>query len=320
MEMKDRIKKNKLLSPEFSQYSGIILVLIVLCILLSLVTDSFASMKNITNVMRQISITGVLAVGMSFAFIVSEIDLSVGSVVGFMGGLLTLMLAGGVSFPAAVLAVIALCIVIGGFNGLITTHFMIPSFVVTLAMEYMLRGGLYIMSGGTPITGLPEWLVDFGLSSFLGLPSPVWIMFAVFLAGWIILSRTTLGRNLFAIGGNIRAADYSGINVLLVKASAFVICSICAGIAAILQTARLGSAQPSAGTGMEMEAIVAACLGGMSMGGGYGSVIGVLMGTMLLGVISNGMVLMGIDSYYQQIVKGLIILGAVLYNMRSNRK
>lgn len=176
------------------------------------------------------------------------------------------------------------------------------------------------MSGGTPITGLPEWLVDFGLSSFLGLPSPVWIMFAVFLAGWIILSRTTLGRNLFAIGGNIRAADYSGINVLLVKASAFVICSICAGIAAILQTARLGSAQPSAGTGMEMEAIVAACLGGMSMGGGYGSVIGVLMGTMLLGVISNGMVLMGIDSYYQQIVKGLIILGAVLYNMRSNRK
>ncbi len=318
--MKDRIKKNKLLSPEFSQYSGIILVLIVLCILLSLVTDSFASMKNITNVMRQISITGVLAVGMSFAFIVSEIDLSVGSVVGFMGGLLTLMLAGGVSFPAAVLAVIALCIVIGGFNGLITTHFMIPSFVVTLAMEYMLRGGLYIMSGGTPITGLPEWLVDFGLSSFLGLPSPVWIMFAVFLAGWIILSRTTLGRNLFAIGGNIRAADYSGINVLLVKASAFVICSICAGIAAILQTARLGSAQPSAGTGMEMEAIVAACLGGMSMGGGYGSVIGVLMGTMLLGVISNGMVLMGIDSYYQQIVKGLIILGAVLYNMRSNRK
>jgi len=318
--MKDRIKKNKLLSPEFSQYSGIILVLIVLCILLSLVTDSFASMKNITNVMRQISITGVLAVGMSFAFIVSEIDLSVGSVVGFMGGLLTLMLAGGVSFPAAVLAVIALCIVIGGFNGLITTHFMIPSFVVTLAMEYMLRGGLYIMSGGTPITGLPEWLVDFGLSSFLGLPSPVWIMFAVFLAGWIILSRTTLGRNLFAIGGNIRAADYSGINVLLVKASAFVICSICAGIAAILQTARLGSAQPSAGTGMEMEAIVAACLGGMSMGGGYGSVIGVLMGTMLLGVISNGMVLMGIDSYYQQIVKGLIILGAVLYNMRSNKK
>lgn len=318
--MKDRIKKNKLLSPEFSQYSGIILVLIVLCILLSLVTDSFVSLKNITNVMRQISITGVLAVGMSFAFIVSEIDLSVGSVVGFMGGLLTLMLAGGVSFPVAVLAVIALCIVIGGFNGLITTHFMIPSFVVTLAMEYMLRGGLYIMSGGTPITGLPEWLVDFGLSSFLGLPSPVWIMFAVFLAGWIILSKTTLGRNLFAIGGNIKAADYSGINVLLVKASAFVICSICAGIAAILQTARLGSAQPSAGTGMEMEAIVAACLGGMSMGGGYGSVTGVLMGTMLLGVISNGMVLMGIDSYYQQIVKGLIILGAVLYNMRSNRK
>lgn len=318
--MKDKMKKNKLFSPEFSQYSGIILVLIVLCILLSLMTDSFASMKNITNVMRQVSITGVLAVGMSFAFIVSEIDLSVGSVVGFMGGLLTLMLAGGIPFPAAVVAVVVLCIAIGVFNGLITTYFMIPSFVVTLAMEYMLRGGLYIMSGGTAITGLPEWLIDFGLSGFLGLPSPVWVMFAVFLAGWIILSKTTLGRNLFAIGGNIKAADYSGINVLLVKASAFVICSVCAGIAAILQTARLGSAQPSAGTGMEMEAIVSACLGGMSMGGGYGSVIGVLMGTILLGVISNGMVLMGIDSYYQQIVKGLIILGAVLYNMRSNRK
>lgn len=318
--MKDKMKKTKILSPEFSQYSGIILVLVVLCILLSVVTDSFLSMKNITNVLRQVSITGVLAAGMSFAFIVAEIDLSVGSVVGFMGGLLTLLLSKGTSFPLAVLIVMALSMCVGTFNGLITTYFMIPSFVVTLAMEYILRGGLYIMSGGTPITGLPNWFVDFGLSDFLGLPSPVWIMLLVFLIAWIILSKTTLGRNLFAIGGNIKAADYSGVNVLWVKTSAFIICSACAGIAAILQTARLGSAQPSAGTGMEMEAIVAACLGGMSMGGGYGSVVGVLVGTCLLGVISNGMVLMGIDSYYQQIVKGLIILGAVLYNMRNNRK
>lgn len=318
--MKNRLKNKKIFSPEFSQYSGIILVLIVLCVLLSVTTDSFASARNITNVLRQISITGVLAVGMSFAFIVGEIDLSVGSVVGFMGGLFTLMLAKDFPFVAALLIVIALAIVIGLVNGMITTHFMIPSFVATLAMEYILRGGLYIMSGGTPITGLPDWFVDFGLSSVLGVPSPVWLMFLVFVIGWIILAQTTLGRNLFAIGGNIKAAEYSGINVFWIKSSAFVICSVCAAFAAVLQVARLGSAQPSAGTGMEMEAITAACLGGMSMGGGYGSVIGVLIGTCLLGVISNGMVLLDINSYYQLIVKGLIILGAVLYNMRNNRK
>lgn len=318
MKEKNILKGKIKTSAEFSQYSSLILVLIILCVILSVTTDTFATGANITNVLRQISITGILAVGMSICFVVGEIDLSVGSGVGFMGGLLTIMMKNGAPFFVTLLAILAVGMVIGTFNGFFTAKFAIPSFIATLAAEYILRGALYLMTDGIAITGLPASFISFYTSRILGIPGPVWVMFLMYLLGFLMLGYTTIGRSLFAIGGNMQAAEYSGINPVKTKTIAFIFCGICTAVAAILQTSRLGSAQPSAGTGMEMDAIVAGCVGGMSMGGGYGSVIGVFIGTCVIGVLTNGMVLLGINTYLQLVVKGIIILFAVIYNMRKN--
>lgn len=312
-----KVKIEKLKNSNFSLYSGLIFVLIFLSVALSVTTDTFATSTNITNVLRQVSIMGILGAGMGVLMVTGDLDLSVGSGLGFLGALMALMVKANVPFVVAVLGVLLGGVVIGIVEGFFVAECGMPAFVVTLAFEYILRGALYLVTNGTPITKLPDYYINISLGELFGISWPVWIMIAVYIIIAIIMGKMKLGRELYALGGNYKAAEYAGINVKLVRIKGFVIMGCCVAVAGILQTARLGSAQPAAGTGMELEAITASALGGMNAG--TGSIIGVLFGSIVLGVITNGMTLLEINTYLQRIVKGMIIIGAVLYNLHKDK-
>jgi ribose transport system permease protein len=301
------------------QYGGILTGLLVLVALFWRLSPNFMVVGNLLNVVLQVSITAILAFGMTYVLLLGEIDLSVGAAVALTGTVAALGLEHGlwlwVVIPLALLAGLAL----GAINGMLSSLLSIPSFIVTLATMGIFRGLAYIMSAGVPITVENERFVGLGNGSLLSVPAPIWVLLALLVGNQFILSKTVFGRKIYLAGGNREAALYSGVNVRILKIIIFMLSGLMAGISGVLLTARLYSAQPNAGMGYELDAIAAAALGGTSLNGGYGTVTGTLVGALIIGVINNGMNLLSVPYFYQLIVKGLVILAAVGIDVQSKK-
>ena len=318
-ERKSSIKK-LLNNPNFKSYSGIILVIIVVCIFMSFRSPNFMTYNNIMNILRQIAVYGILACGMAFTMMTGGIDLTVGSAAGVSGAIVArLMVEASVPLPAAMLVAVILVGLLGLICGILIAQTGIPPFIMTLGFQITLRGVCYLITEGKPIGGLPDELLFLGLESILGIPVPIFFLAGTFIVVGIILSRTSFGRSVYAVGGNYQAAHHSGINAKRVIMYAYMISGICAALAGIILAARNASAQPTGGNTFETEAIAACAMGGVSFSGGTGAVPGIFFGALLMGIINNSMNLMYIDSYWQQVVKGLIIIGSVLYSIYNSK-
>lgn len=295
---------------------GIVLAFVLLMAVLSLLSPSFLTVSNILNIARQVSINAILAAGMTFVILTAGIDLSVGSVLAYAGAIMAGLLAGGKPLVVSIGAGLALGALLGLVNGAVVTKGRVQPFIATLAMLTIARGATLVYTDGRPITGLPDAFVWLGAGDVGRVPVPVIIMALVFLVAHLILTRTVLGRYVYAIGGNEEAARLSGVNVIFYKALVYAISGVLSAVSAVILTARLNSAQPTAGSGYELDAIAAVVLGGTTLAGGEGSIGGTLLGAFIIGVINNGLNLLNVNPFYQQVVKGVVILLAVLLDRR----
>lgn len=298
-----------------------IIVLIVLVILLSLLSPNFLTVDNLMNVLRQVSINGMIAAGLTLVILTGGIDLSVGSILAFSGAIMSMLMKTGINFYLALLVGFAIGLLFGFINGVIITKAGVQPFIGTLVTMMFLRGGTLVLTQGKPIavaregvSGLFRWL---GRGSVVGIPVPIIITIVLYLFLYYVLTQTKFGRHLYAVGGNEKAAKLSGINTTKTKTMSYIISGITAFLAGVVVTSRLSSAQPTAGEGYEMDAIAAVVLGGTSMAGGIGSIVGTFIGVLIIGVLNNALNLMNVQSYYQQIAKAIIILIAVLLDRKK---
>ena len=296
-----------------------LLGLVAVCIVMVFASDSFLSVGNINNILRQVSINALIAVGMTFVILTGGIDLSVGAVMALSGTVAAGLMAGGLSGALALPLCLLIGLAFGTANGAFVARAGMPPIIVTLATMGIARGLALIYTGGYPISGLPSWVRWFGGGSVLGVQAPTAIMAVVYAAAWVLLERTPFGRYVYAIGGNETATRLSGVRVARYKLLVYALSGLTAAIAAVVLTARLMSGQPNAGEGFELDAIAAVVLGGTSIAGGRGSLIGTLLGALLLGVLNNGLNMVGVNPYVQTVVKGGIILLAI-YIGRERRK
>lgn len=280
-------------------------------VIFTILSDRFLTVSNMLNILRQISINGTIAFGMTFVILSGGIDLSVGSVFAFSAVVGASVLQGGNVLPG-ILAALGVGAAFGAFNGVIIARMKLQPFIVTLATMAIARSFTQAYSQGRPITGFPDSFRQLGRGEFLGIPVPVFVMFGVFILVWYILSNTKLGLYTYAIGGNEEATRLSGVKVIRYKILIYTISGALAALSGLILTARLNSAQPTFGTGYELDAIAAVVLGGTSLFGGKGTIIGTLFGAMVMGIISNGMNLVSISPFYQQAVRGAVILLAVM--------
>jgi ribose transport system permease protein len=295
---------------------GIFVAFLLLVVVLSFLSDSFLTVSNLLNIARQVSINAIIAAGMTFVILTAGIDLSVGSVLAFSGAIIAGLLSTGQPLLIGIAAGLLLGAALGLVNGLVVTRGGVQPFIATLAMLTIARGATLVYTDGRPITGLPDAFVWLGAGDVGRIPVPVIIMAVVFLAAYVVLTQTVLGRYIYAIGGNEEAARLSGVNVTLYKTLAYALSGVLSAVSAIILTARLNSAQPTAGVGYELDAIAAVVLGGTTLAGGEGSISGTLLGAFIIGVLNNGLNLLNVSSFYQQVVKGVVILLAVLLDRR----
>jgi inositol transport system permease protein len=298
---------------------GLLLVILLVGLALSLTTDTFLSVANFTNVARQVSINGILAVGVTFVLLTAGVDLSLGSVVALSGVACATFAHPGehtVFVPIAVgLLTGAAC---GLVNGLIVTRGGVAPFIVTLGMMTIARGLALIFSGGRPVANMSNELTALAGDAW-GIPIPVLCFASVAAAAWFFLRNFRLGRHIYAVGGNENAARAAGVPVERVKLFAYGLCGLLTGLAGVVLAARITTGQPNAGQAYELDAIAAVVIGGTSLAGGVGTITGTLLGVLLIGVINNGLDLMGVSSYYQAVIKGVIIVGAVWLDRRQAR-
>lgn len=304
----------------FKRNAGIMIGLVALCVVIAFRSDSFLTYENIMNVLRQSAQNIFIASGMTIILIAGGIDLSVGSVVGLVGVMVGTMVNDGMP----ILLAVGICLVVGAlmgtFNGMILSRTTLPPFIVTYALMTILRGGIYVYTGGTTVRIDDRNFIAVGTGYTLGIPNPVWYMAVILAIVYLILNRTKLGRHIYAIGGNEKAAEFSGIDVKNVRLFVYVFSGIMAAVAGIVLAARSYSGQPTAGTGAEMDAIEACVLGGCSMSGGYGFIGGTIIGALIIAIMNNGLNLMRIDSYWQMVAKGVIVLIAVYVDYVKNQK
>ncbi len=304
----------------FKRNAGIMIGLVALCVVIAFRSDSFLTYENIMNVLRQSAQNIFIASGMTIILIAGGIDLSVGSVVGLVGVMVGTMVNDGMP----ILLAVGICLVVGAlmgtFNGMILSRTTLPPFIVTYALMTILRGGIYVYTGGTTVRIDDRSFIAVGTGYTLGIPNPVWYMAVILAIVYLILNRTKLGRHIYAIGGNEKAAEFSGIDVKNVRLFVYVFSGIMAAVAGIVLAARSYSGQPTAGTGAEMDAIEACVLGGCSMAGGYGFIGGTIIGALIIAIMNNGLNLMRIDSYWQMVAKGVIVLIAVYVDYVKNQK
>ncbi|CCF13546.1 branched-chain amino acid transport system / permease component family protein [Brevibacillus laterosporus GI-9] len=294
------------------QQMGPLLGLFLLVIILSIVSSDFLTVSNIFNVLRQVSINALIAFGMTFVILTGGIDLSVGSTLALSSALSAgLMASGGDPFLAIVVGLLA-GLVMGAFNGILVAKGNVAPFIATLATMTVFRGLTLVYTEGKPITGLPDSFGLVGKSFFLQIPMPVIWMLLSLVALYFILKHTTFGRHVYALGSNEEATRLSGISTTKVKIWVYSISGLFASLAGIILTSRLNSAQPTAGTSYELDAIAAVVLGGTSLSGGKGWIVGTLIGAMIIGVLNNGLNLLNVSSFYQLVAKGAVILIAVL--------
>ena len=310
-----KIDKNKLL--KFRPAIGLILFSVVI----SFLNPQFLTFSNILNVFRQTSINSIIAAGMTFVILTGGIDLSVGSVLAFSGAICaSLIVAGASTFIAVTLALIV-GIIVGGMTGVIISKGKVQPFIATLVTMTVLRGATLVFTDGKPITlgsqvGV-ELFSKLGNGYIAGIPIPIYIMFIVFALSYYILTQTRLGRYVYALGGNEVTAKLSGISVEKIKVIVYALSGLLAALAGIILTSRLSSAQPNAGMGYELDAIAAVVLGGTSLAGGMGSVLGTITGALIIGILNNALNILNVSSYYQMMVKGMVILAAVLVDRKN---
>jgi ribose transport system permease protein len=309
----DQASRSKLFFQFILKQGSAFLGLIILFVIASFMSPSFTKVNNLMNVLLQVSMYSMVAMGMTFVIISAGIDLSVGSIVGLTAEVLGLMALGGIPYSIAIPIILVMGFVMGAINGVIIHVTKITPFIVTLATMQIYRGLVLTVTGGQYQYNLPSGIEFLGQGRIFGLiPVPPVIVFGLFLIGWIILSRTKFGRNIYAIGGNEEAARLAGINIGLNKVMVYGICGLFCGIAGIVQTSRLMSTFTGLGTAWELEAIAATVMGGTAFSGGVGGLLGTLIGSLILGVIKNILVLTNTKSVIQMIVIGFVVLFAVV--------
>lgn len=300
-----------------------VVVLLILIVTMSFLSDRFLTWSNIITVLRQTSINAVIATGMTFAILIGGIDLSVGSVLAITGAIAASLVASGMNIVLVIVLTLLIGLAIGLVNGLLISKGRLQPFIATLGTMTLLRGLTLVYTQGRPISifGSDASAVfsKIGTGYFLGVPIPVYIMLAVFFISWYILNHLKIGRYTYALGSNEEATMYSGIKTDNIKLFVYAAAGLLAALAGIIVTARLGSAQPTAGSGYELDAIAAVVIGGTSMAGGIGTIFGTAIGAIIIGILDNALNMLQVSSYYQDVAKGVVILIAVLLD-RKQRK
>jgi sugar transport system permease protein len=314
----DKLNKNL---RAFLARSGLLLALVILFVILALVAPNFLTTRNMLNVLRQVSFIGIIACGMTMALVSGNVDLSVGSVVALTSSLLAVLYAKlGWPLWAAVVATVIEATLVGLFAGFIRVKWNIPTLIVTLALMLSLRGMAFVLTNAFPIPITDKVFALLGGGYLLGIPIPVLIFLTVVLIFWFMSTRTVYGRSIYAVGGNTEAARLSGIPVSFIIISILGMTAFLSSISGVLLTSRLTSGYSGVGVGWEFDAIAAALVGGTSLFGGEGSIIGTLLGVLFVGLLGNGMVLLGVNPYLQDVVRGVIILFAVLLSALQRPK
>ncbi|SIQ72267.1 ribose ABC transporter membrane protein [Aeromonas sp. RU39B] len=298
-----------------------LIALLVLIAVVSLLNNQFFTAGNLLNILRQTSVNAIIAVGMTLVILTAGIDLSVGAVLALCGAFAATMIAAEVPVLIAVPAALVIGALLGGVSGLIIARGKVQAFIATLVTMTALRGFTMVYTDGRPIsTGFNDAADQFawlGTGYLFGIPVPIWLMALTFLFAWYLLNHTRLGRYIYALGGNESATALSGINVARVKFAVYSLCGMLSALAGLIVTSRLSSAQPTAGMGYELDAIAAVVLGGTSLMGGKGRIMGTLIGALIIGFLNNALNLLDVSSYYQMIAKASVILLAVMIDNKS---
>lgn len=291
---------------------GLLLALLCISLIFALTTPIFLRPSNLINVARQVSILGTAAVGTTFLMVAGGIDLSVGSNLA-LSGIVTALFMNQFDLPVpiAITAGLLVALMVGLINALLVIHVRVPPLIVTLAMMTALRGIGYVITGGIPIYSFPPSFKFLGAGYVGPIPVPVIIMLALFLIGYVVLNYTPLGRYFYATGGNEEATRLSGVDINRTRLIAYALSGLTVGLAAMILMGRINSAQPTAGNGFEMDVITAVVLGGVSIAGGEGKIQNVFLGVLIIGIISNGLILLNVHDYYQMVIKGMTLLLAV---------
>lgn len=307
--------------PYLKRYKSVV-GLIIFSLIIAGMNERFMHMSNILNVLRQSSINAIIAAGMTFVILTGGIDLSVGSTLAITGAFAATMVFSGVHPVIAIIISLIAGGLIGAINGLIISKGKVQPFIATLGVMTLVRGYTLVYTNGKPLsTGYEanaELFSKIGTGYWLGIPIPIYIMIIVFVIGYFILNHTRTGRYVYSLGGNEEATKLSGINVNKIKIFVYSISGVLAALSGIIITARLSSAQPTAGSGYELDAIAAVVLGGTSLAGGFGSILGTVIGALIIGILNNALNLMDVTSYYQAVAKGIVILIAVLIDRKEN--
>ncbi len=298
----------------------IVVAWLILCAILAATAPNFLTFNNLTQIVVQSAVIGIAAVGETFVIITAGIDLSVGSAVALAGMLAGIVMQGGGGTVVGILVALGIGTLIGIFNGFSTTILRITPFIVTLAVLSMGRGLTLAVSNGKTVYGFPASYNAIGQGSVLGVPYLAWITLGVFLVGYVVLSRTVFGHQVYAIGGNREAARLAGIPTRWVSFLVYAIAGLCSGLSAVVLTSQLGSALPSNATGLELEVIAAVVIGGTSLFGGRGGMGGTLVGVLLIGTLSNGLTLLNVSPFWVQFVQGGVIFLAVLIDALNRRR
>ena len=309
MNMKAMLKK-----------SGSVIGLVALFVVISCLNSSFIEPSNLKNLLRQVSINALISFGMTFVILTGGIDLSVGSILALSSVLMGSFIKSGNNPIVGIVLACVMGAALGAVNGLVITKGKVAPFIATLATMTIFRGLTLVYTNGNPISSLTESEAfhSFGQGYFLGLPVPAIMMLLMFAVSYFILHKTTLGRKTYAVGGNEKVSFIAGIKIDRIKIFAYTITGFLCGMAGAILTSRLNSAQPTAGTGYELDAIAAVVLGGTSLSGGKGRIAGTIIGALIIGTLNNGLNILNVSSFYQQVVKGIVILLAVLMDRKKS--
>lgn len=315
----DQLEQKKSLFEILKSYS-LYLAFLAIFIVFSLLNENFLSINNVLNIIVQSSIIAIIAVGQTMVILTSGIDLSVGSIVGAAGIGIGLLMVGDVSIPVAVAVGVCMGAIFGLINGVIISYGRVPAFITTLGMMGIARGIGLAMNEGKPVAGLPMEFEKIASASVGGIPSFVFYTLIIYVIMFFVLERTKFGRHIYAIGGNRDAARLSGVKVKVVEMIVYMFSGLFAGLGSVLLTARLNYATPVAGTGYELDTIAAVVIGGTALSGGQGRIIGTLVGALMLGILRNGLTIVNVSSFFQQIIIGSVIIIAVFADKLNEKK
>lgn len=315
--MEEKIQKRRLV--QFLINNKAVVIFLLLAIVMSFATDNFMTKTNMLNMVRQVCVMSVMSVGFTLIMASGSIDLSVGYMLGLVGVFCALVSKiNGMPVAGALILSILFGMFLGFCNAFLFLTFKMPPFIVTLSTAQIFRGITHLLCDGTPVSGLPDAIIALGQNYFLGIPVQVYIMVIVAVVMTVFMRSTYLGRHAIAMGGNEEAARVSGVHVKRMRYLVYIIMGACVAIAAIIMDGRVASAQPTAGAGMEMDAIAAVVIGGTPLSGGYGNVLGSVFGCLIVGLINNGLNILNVSSYWQWIAKGTLIIVAIMLDVQTS--